>query len=156
MSAKTQNDIIDIIGFKVIHASIVTEVQKARYFLIMADEVCNHNVEHMALCVCYVDESCDIQLLHSWSYKEWEQVILTMLCILNTLENLRLSLVNLRGQGYDGAANLGGEKSGVQKQIREQQPKAMYTHCAGYSLNLAIMTSCSAPPVRICIILIKY
>ena len=29
--------------------------------LFMADEVFSHNVEHMALCLCYVDESCDIQ-----------------------------------------------------------------------------------------------
>ena len=28
--------------------------------------------------------------------------------IVNTLENLGLSLVNLRGQGYDGAANMSG------------------------------------------------
>ena len=27
----------------------------------MADEVYSHNIEHMVLCVCYVDESCDIQ-----------------------------------------------------------------------------------------------
>ena len=71
LSPKTQND-IDITGFDVIRASIVTEIQKARYFLIMADEVSSHNVEHMALCVHYVDESCDIQekLLHFWNYKE--------------------------------------------------------------------------------------
>jgi len=50
--------------------------------------------------------------------------------------------MHLRGQGYDGAANMSGQKSGVQKLIPDQQPKAMYTHCAGHSLNLAIVTSC--------------
>lgn len=42
---------------------------------------------------------------------------------------------------------MSGQKSGVQKQIRDMQPKAVYTHCAGHSLNLAILTSCSIPPV---------
>ena len=37
--------------------------------------------------------------------------------IINTLEGLGLSLNELRGQGYDGAATMSGEKSGVQKQI---------------------------------------
>ena len=61
LSPNTQNDIIDIIGFDVIRASIITEIQKARHFSIMADEVSSHNVEHMTLCIRYVDESCDIQ-----------------------------------------------------------------------------------------------
>ena len=34
LSPKTQNDIIDMIGCDVIHASIVNEVQKARNFLV--------------------------------------------------------------------------------------------------------------------------
>ena len=156
LSPKTQNDIIDIIGFDVIRASIITEIQKARYFSIMADEVSSHNVEHMALCVCYVDESCDIQE-RFMAFLKLQRVRASDItnAIVNTLENLGLSLVNLRGQGYDGTANMSGEKSGVQKQIRDKQPKAMYTHCAGHTLNLAILTSCSVPPVRNCITQIK-
>ena len=50
---------------------------------------------------------------------------------------------------------MSGEKSAVQKQIRDKQPKAMYTHCAGHTLNIAILTSCSVPPVRNCITQIK-
>ena len=75
--------------------------------------------------------------------------------IINTLEGLGLSLNELRGQGYDGAATMSGEKLGVQKQIRDRQPKAVYTHCAGHSLNLVIVSSCSVPPVQNCIDQIK-
>ena len=50
---------------------------------------------------------------------------------------------------------MSGEKSGVQKQIRDRQLKAVYTHCAGHSLNLAIVSSCSVPPVQNCIDQIK-
>ena len=149
LSPKTQNDIIDIIGFDVIRNSIVTEVQKAKFFSVMADEVSSHNVEHMALCLRYVDESCDIQekFVAFLKLKRVRANDITN-AIVNTLEDLGLSLVNLRGQGYDGAANMSGQKSGVQKQIRDRQPKAMYTHCAGHTLNLAIVTSCSVLPVR--------
>ena len=71
--------------------------------------------------------------------------------IVNTLEGLGLSLNELWGQGYDGAATMSGEKSGVQKRIWERQPKAVYTHCAGHSLNLVIVSSCSVSPVQNCI-----
>lgn len=50
---------------------------------------------------------------------------------------------------------MSGQKTGVQKQIRDKQPKAVYTHCAGHSLNLAIVSSCSIPMVTNCIDQIK-
>ena len=68
--------------------------------------------------------------------------------IVGCLEGLGLSLNELRGQGYDGASTTSGERSGVQKRIREIQPKALYTHCAGHSLNLAIVSSCSILSIR--------
>ncbi len=68
--------------------------------------------------------------------------------ITGCLEELGLSLNNLRGQGYDGASTMSGERSGVQKRIREKQPKAIYTHFAGHSFNLAILSSCTLPPIR--------
>lgn len=75
--------------------------------------------------------------------------------IVSTLEGLKLSLNELRGQGYDGAATMSEEKSGVQKQIRDRRPKAVYIHCAGHSLNLVVVSSCFVPPVRNCIDQIK-
>ena len=63
--------------------------------------------------------------------------------ITETLTNLGLSLDGLRGQGYDGA------KSGVPARIRDKQPKVIYTHCAGHSFNLAVLSSCSIPSIKL-------
>ena len=52
-------------------------------------------------------------------------------CYSACFRNLGLSLVNLRGQGYDWTANMSGEKLGVQKQICDKQPKLMYTFMQG-------------------------
>ena len=71
--------------------------------------------------------------------------------IVSSLDELGLSLNDIRGQGYDGASTMSGERTGVQRQIRDIQPRALYTHCAGHSLNLAIVSSCSLPQVRNCI-----
>jgi len=143
LSPKSQNEIIEVIGFDVIPTSIINEVKNAMFYSILADEVFSHNVEHMALCLHFVDENCDVpeQFI---GFVKLERVRANDIAnaIIITLEDLKLSLMHLRGQGYDGAANMSGQKSGVQKLIRDQQPKALYTHCAGHSLNLAIVTSC--------------
>ena len=62
--------------------------------------------------------------------------------ILNFLNESNLSLDNCRGQSYDGAASMAGEHSGVQKRIRDMNPKAAFTHCYAHCLNLAVVASC--------------
>lgn len=44
----------------------------------------------------------------------------------------------LRGQGFDGAANMRGHIKGVQAEIAKVQPKAIYTHCYAHSVNLVL------------------
>ena len=75
--------------------------------------------------------------------------------ITETLTNLGVSLEDLRGQSYDGASTMSGAKSGVQARIREKQPKAIHTQCAGHSFNLAVLSLCSIPSIRNCIDQIK-
>lgn len=54
----------------------------------------------------------------------------------------------MRGQGYDGAANMAGKYRGVQARIREVVPGAVYTHCKAHNLNLSIIHACKEPLVR--------
>ena len=56
--------------------------------------------------------------------------------IKDVLLKLQLSLVNCRGQCYDGASNMMGHKTGVAKRIQDLQPKAYPAHCHGHSLSL--------------------
>ena len=56
--------------------------------------------------------------------------------IISSIENLGLNLESLHGQCYDGASTMSGERAGVQARTCERQPKVLYTHCAGHSLNL--------------------
>ena len=75
--------------------------------------------------------------------------------ITGLLTHLGLSLDDLRGQGYDGASTMSGEKLGVRRRIMEKQRKAMYTHCSGHSLNLVIAQACADPCIRSCVSVIK-
>ena len=58
--------------------------------------------------------------------------------IKDVLLKLQLSLINCRGQCYDGASNMMGHKTGVAKRIQGLQPKAYPTHCHGHSLSLSV------------------
>ena len=49
-----------------------------------------------------------------------------------------LKIHNCRGQCCDGAANLSGSKTGVQSHFLQRDPRALFTHCYGQSLNLAV------------------
>ena len=60
-----------------------------------------------------------------------------VLTIQDTLTRLNLPLKKARGQCYDGASTMRGFKNGVAKQIQDTEPRAIYTHCYGHSLNLA-------------------
>ena len=61
LSPKSQNDIITVIGYDVVRANIVEEIQKAGLFSVFADEVSSHNVEHMPICLRFVDGRCYIR-----------------------------------------------------------------------------------------------
>ena len=103
----------------------------------LADEVASYNNEHLSICLRFVDERYEIreEFIAFAKLKRVRAVDIAD-AIIKTLENLGLSLEDLRGQGYDGASTMPGERSGVQKRVRKIQSKALYTHCAGHSLNL--------------------
>ena len=60
-----------------------------------------------------------------------------MLVIKDALVRMNLRLNKCRGQCYDGASNMSGPRSGVAKQLREEEPRALYLHCHSHALNLA-------------------
>ena len=90
-------------------------------------------------CIRYVDEDLN-------TYEEF-----VGLCDMEstTAENiacyilLRLSLQisNCCGQCYDHAGSMAGCRTGVATTIQQQEPRALYTHCSGHALNLAVQDS---------------
>ena len=57
--------------------------------------------------------------------------------LLDVLLRINLSVSKLRGQSYDGAANMSGSVNGVAKQIQNLENRALYIHCNGHLVNLA-------------------
>ena len=156
MSPRSQNDIVSLIGFDIIRDRIVKEVMDAKFVSVLADEVCSQNVEHLALCLRFVDLSGQIrEEFISFIKMVRVRAVDIEEAITKQLTDISLSFDYLHGQGYDGASTLSGERSGVQKRILDKQPKALYTHCSGHSLNLVITQACTEPAIRNCISVMK-
>jgi len=54
----------------------------------------------------------------------------------------------MRGQGYNGAANMRGVFRGVQALILKEYPKALYTHCFSNFLNLCLNDASKVQQIR--------
>ena len=84
---------------------------------------------------------CMRSVLASMSLKEQMLICLTKL-IKDVLIRSSLLLNRCRGQCYDGAANMSGRRTGVAMQIQQEEPRAIYLHYMGHSLNLAVQDIC--------------
>ena len=60
------------------------------------------------------------------------------------LKDANLPITKFHGQYYDRAAAMRGIKLGVAKRILHEEPRAVYTHCYGHSINLAMNAAIKA------------
>ena len=56
-----QNELIDIVAFDVLQKDLIEEINQAKYFSILADEVENHHVEQLPLCMRFVNKGNNIR-----------------------------------------------------------------------------------------------
>ena len=149
MSPQTQNEVIEVIGKHIILRRVVDDLKASKFYAISADEVTSHNVEHLAICARFVDSNKDIReeflTFVPLDRITGEQIANKIIAFLT--EN-GILVMNMRGQGYDGASNMSSERVGVQGRIRQVSPLATYVHCNGHCLNLVIAKSCSLPDVQ--------
>ena len=61
VSPQTQNELIEVMGKYIILQNIVNDVKSSPFYSILADEVTLHNVEHLAICVRFLDSNQDIR-----------------------------------------------------------------------------------------------
>ncbi|KAE9530501.1 hypothetical protein AGLY_010963 [Aphis glycines] len=136
----TQNDLIDCCG-NVISDKIIQKVHLSKFYSILADETTEVSIsEQFSFGVRYFDSNTCSVREHFLGFTKVEHVTGEYLAdtILQILKEKNLDLALLRGQGYDGAANMSGAFKGVQSRIASLQPLAFYTHCANHRLNLVL------------------
>ena len=137
-SPDIQNEILSIMSLY-IQREINSEIS-GKWFTIMVDETTDlSNTEQMVFCLRYVDDSLEVHEefigLYSLDSTSAESIVST---VKDVLLRMNLTTENCRGQCYDGASSMSGRKSGVAKQIMDLEHRALYTHCYGHALNLAV------------------
>ena len=150
-SPDVQNQVVAVLGDH-IQSKILTNIRRAKFFSIVADEVTDcSNKEQLSLVLRYV---------HPDTFQIHEDLIQFIECdtgitgcaladkMIDTISALGLNLQNLRGQAYDGAGNMSGKTNGAAAIISSSYPLALYLHCASHSLNLAVVKSLDIPCVR--------
>ena len=134
-----QNDMLKAMAHKVLR-NINNRLHNASFFTIMADETTDtSNKEQVVIVFRYVDNtdfSVEEEFIGLYCVPSIESDTLVSI-LKDTLARLNLPLSKVRGQCYDGASNMSGIRNGVATQICKEEPRAVYTHCYGHSLNLA-------------------
>jgi hypothetical protein len=150
VSSRIQNEIIVAVG-DVIVGKIVERIKKCKFFSILVDETTDiSTIEQMNVCIRYVDTSCWIIREDFVGFVEMNSKtgLAIKNSILNKLKDIGISINNLRGQGYDGSANMSGKNNGAQALIQNDQPLAFYTHCFSHSLNLCLSKACNVSSIK--------
>lgn len=133
-----QNEILKIAALHVLR-KIVCNLQMSPFLTIMIDETTDiSNREQVTIVIRRVDEDLQVYeefigLYHVDSIGAERLTAVIKDCLIR----LNLPISKLRGQCYDGCSTMSGAKSGVAKRIAEEEPRAIFTHCYGHSLNLA-------------------
>ena len=106
----------------------------------MADECTDvANKEQFTICMRWVGEDMqdheDFVGLYEMAKIDANSLVRA---IKDTLVRMNVQLTNCRGQCYDGASNMSGSRNGVATQIAREENRALYVHCFGHALNLAV------------------
>ena len=124
ISPTIQNELINICG-EIIQTDIVKKLNNAQCFTVLADETTDvAHTEQLSVCVRFIYD--DMLNEHFLEFVPVNDVTGRGLAntIIHTLQSRNINLKYLIGQGYDGAAAMGGHLNGVRPAVQEMFPKA--------------------------------
>ena len=131
-----------------VEESLLKQLHNVPYFFsIMADECTDvTTIEELTICCRWVEsgvpEEHFIEILPL--KKANAESICSALVEYNRETNIRLG--RLIGMGFDGAATFSGDKTGVQRSLKELSPHALFVHCHCHVLQLASVQATNATP----------
>ncbi|XP_070406844.1 zinc finger MYM-type protein 1-like [Nothobranchius furzeri] len=149
-SPACQNELLMLMSNNLIR-QITTEIHGLpvlQFSLIMDGTQDISGTEQVSICLRYVDDGLEPKEefvgLYEASSTTGEHLFKIASDVLLRLD---LPFSGLRGQTYDGAANMSGHLSGLQAQIRREQPLATFVHCGPHCVNLVTQAACTSTPV---------
>ena len=116
--------------------TIADKIRHSGFFALEADEVTDSaNKVQVTICLRWVDSQLEPHEEFIGFYYVDDITTATIVHVLkDTILHLNLSMSMCRAQCYDGASNM----KKAAKEIKVLEPCALYLHCFGHSLNLAV------------------
>ena len=139
LSHAIQNECLLLLSSHILR-NVANRIRESGCFTIMADECSDvSNKEQLTICIRWVDQ--DLKDHESFiGLFQVDDITADFLthAIKVALTQNGLNLSSCRGQCYDGGSNMSGARNGVASQITRVEKRALYMHCYGHALNLAV------------------
>lgn len=149
LSPQIQNEIIDILA-NAVKDKIKRSIEEAPFFSVIIDTTQDiSKIDQLSLICRYVTVQYDqnkkpMHIVINESFlgfipiqnQSSESLTSEIVNAINEFKSTKLE--KLRGQGYDGAANMSGIYNGVQARILRLAKNAPFVHCAAHNLNLVL------------------
>lgn len=139
LSHDIQNEIISLLS-RYLQNDLIKKIKESEFFSIVIDETTdNSGKEQVSICFRTVDNNLNVDEIFMGFFETAITDAKTLLeLVTDVLSKLTLNISNCRGQCYDGAANVSGHKSGLQKRINDLESRALYVHFTAHTLNLVV------------------
>lgn len=141
-----QNEVIEVIG-SMIRQRILHNVQKWTYYAIILDCTPDQShIQQMTLIIRFVScepgkDPCPKEHFLGFIPIASSTGESMTNILLSKLNEMKIPLKNMRGQGYDNGANMVGKNAGVQNRILTLNPRGFFVPCSAHSLNLVVNDS---------------
>jgi hypothetical protein len=138
-SPEIQNECSQIMALHILR-EVSQNISSSSCYSILADECTDtSNKEQFTINIRWVDKNLEQHEDFIGLYQVDSITSESLFsAIKDVLLRMNLKLTYCRGQCYDGASNMSGSRSGVATRILNEEKRALYTHCYGHALNLAV------------------
>ena len=147
ISPQIQNEILSTMSNSIVSgiADTIRDLPVTQYAVIMDGTQDIFGQEQESICLRYVDNDLKPheEFIGMYSVTETSGKSLAGV-VKDVLLRLNLPMHGLRGQTYDGAANMAGKHAGAQALIKQEQPLALFVHCGAHCTNLVTQKACLA------------
>lgn len=142
-----QNEILELMATTIVSGNL-EEIRKAEFYAILIDETPDvSRKEQISIYLRVTSPNLISTEYFMGFYTTISTKAETLFEILkDVLIRFQLPLNKLRGQCYDGAANVSGKISGLQQRVQKEEPRALYIHCNDHNLNLAVQDALEDVP----------
>ena len=138
-SPDIQNECLQLVALHILR-KVSHNIAGSHCFSVLADECTDcSNKEQFTINIRWVDQHLNEHEEFIGLYQvDTIDAKSLVSAIRDVLLRMNAKVADCRGQCYDGASNMSGARKGVAAIILQEESRALYTHCYGHALSLAV------------------